>query len=136
MFAKTYQDINKETIVFHPVSNCYVEDVEFVFREAYGVLKQGGVLLSGLNNEINYMVDREEKEIVWNMPFNPLKDEKAKEFMLAERSGMQFSHTMTEQIGGQLKAGFTLLDLYEDTNGFGRLHDMNIKTYIATKSVK
>ncbi|UZE46009.1 hypothetical protein OL236_03510 [Selenomonas sputigena] len=82
------------------------------------------------------MVDNEEKEIVWNMPFNPLKDEKARAFMLEERSGMQFSHTMTEQIGGQLKAGFTLLDLYEDTNGFGRLHDMNIKTYIATKSVK
>ena len=123
-------------IVFHPVSNCYVEDAEFVFREAYRVLKQGGMLLAGLNNEINYMVDNEEKEIVWNMPFNPLKDEKARAFMLEERSGMQFSHTMTEQIGGQLKAGFTLLDLYEDTNGFGRLHDMNIKTYIATKSVK
>ena len=110
--------------------------MKFVFREAYRVLKQGGMLLAGLNNEINYMVDNEEKEIVWNMPFNPLKDEKAKAFMLAERSGMQFSHTMTEQIGGQLKAGVTLLDLYEDTNGFGRLHDMNIKTYIATKSVK
>ena len=101
--------------------------MKFVFREAYRVLKQGGMLLAGLNNEINYMVDNEEKEIVWNMPFNPLKDEKAKAFMLAERSGMQFSHTMTEQIGGQLKAGFTLLDLYEDTNGFGRLHDMNIR---------
>ncbi|WP_298593856.1 class I SAM-dependent methyltransferase [uncultured Mitsuokella sp.] len=123
-------------VVFHPVSNCYVEDVAFVFREAYRVLKYGGMLLSGLNNEINYMVDKEEKEIVWTMPFNPLKDEKAREYMLAERSGMQFSHTMTEQIGGQLKAGFTLLDLYEDTNGFGRLHDMNIKTYMATKSVK
>ncbi|WP_255822673.1 hypothetical protein [Treponema putidum] len=24
----------------------------------------------------------------------------------------------------------------EDTNGFGRLHKLNIKTYIATKSVK
>lgn len=56
--------------------------------------------------------------------------------MIKEKSGMQFSHNMTEQIGGQLKAGFTLLDIYEDTNGFGRLHELNIKTYIATKSVK
>lgn len=30
----------------------------------------------------------------------------------------------------------TVLDIYEDTNGFGRLHELNIKTYIATKSVK
>lgn len=129
---------NDETfdIVFHPVSNCYVEDVQHIFNEAYRVLKKGGTFLAGLNNEINYIVDQNEKEIVWKMPFNPLKDEKAKEFMVKENAGMQFSHNMTEQIGGQLKAGFTLVDIYEDTNGFGRLHELNIKTYIATKSIK
>lgn len=123
-------------IVFHPVSNCYVEDVYHVFNEAYRVLKKGGVFLAGLNNEINYIVDNDEKEIVWQMPFNPLKDEKAKEFMVKENAGIQFSHNMTEQIGGQLKAGFTLVDIYEDTNGFGRLHELNIKSYVSTKSVK
>ena len=129
---------NDETfdIVFHPVSNCYVEDVQHVFNEAYRVLKKGGIFLAGLNNEINYIVDQDEREIVWKMPFNPLKDEKAKEFLVKEDSGMQFSHDMTEQIGGQLKAGFTLVDIYEDTNGFGRLHEMNIKSFIATKSIK
>jgi methyltransferase len=63
-------------VIFHPVSNCYVEDVEHIFKEAYRVLKKGGVLLSGLNNEINYIVDGNEERIVWSMPFNPLKDEK------------------------------------------------------------
>lgn len=123
-------------IVFHPVSNCYVEDVQHIFNEAYRVLKKGGIFLSGLNNEINYIVDQNEREIVWKMPFNPLQDEKAKEFMVKEDAGMQFSHDMTEQIGGQLKAGFTLVDIYEDTNGFGRLHELNIKSFIATKSIK
>ena len=70
------------------------------------------------------------------MPFNPLKYKASLEYMIKEDAGMQFSHNMTEQIGGQLKAGFTLLDLYEDTNGSGRLHNLNIKTYIATKAVK
>lgn len=123
-------------IVFHPVSNCYVEDVQHIFNEAYRVLKKGGIFLAGLNNEINYIVDQNEREIVWKMPFNPLQDEKAKEFMVKEDAGMQFSHDMTEQIGGQLKAGFTLVDIYEDTNGFGRLHELNIKSFIATKSIK
>lgn len=123
-------------IVFHPVSNCYVEDVQNIFNEAYRVLKKGGIFLAGLNNEINYIVDQNEREIVWKMPFNPLQDEKAKEFMVKEDAGMQFSHDMTEQIGGQLKAGFTLVDIYEDTNGFGRLHELNIKSFIATKSIK
>ena len=123
-------------LVFHPISNCYIEDVFHVFKETYRVLKKGGLFLAGLGNEINSIVDNDENRIVWKMPFNPLLDEKAKEFLLEEDSGMQFSHNMTEQIGGQLKAGFTLLDLYEDTNGFGRLHDLNIKTYIATKAIK
>ena len=123
-------------IVFNPVSNCYVEDVYHVFSEAYRVLKKGGIFLAGMNNEINYIVDNEEKEIVWEMPFNPLKNKKHREFMVKENAGMQFSHNLTEQIGGQLKAGFTLLDIYEDTNGAGRLHELNIKTYIATRSVK
>lgn len=123
-------------MVFHPISNCYIEDVFHVFKETYRVLKKGGLFLAGLNNEINYIVDNDENRIVWKMPFNPLLDEKAKDFLLKENCGMQFSHNMTEQIGGQLKAGFTLLDLYEDTNGFGRLHDLNIKTYIVTKAIK
>ena len=81
-------------------------------------------------------MDNEEKEIIWKMPFNPLKDKAAKEYMIKENAGMQLSYNITEQIGGQLKAGFTLLAVYEDTNGSGRLYELNIKTYIATKSVK
>ncbi|MGD9605801.1 MAG: SAM-dependent methyltransferase, partial [Bacilli bacterium] len=43
---------------------------------------------------------------------------------------------MEEQIGGQLKAGFTLVDLYEDINDEGRLHELNIPCFIATKAIK
>lgn len=81
-------------------------------------------------------MDNEKKEIIWKMPFNSLKDKAAKEYMIKGNAGMQFSYNITEQIDGQLKAGFTLLDIYEDTNGAGRLYELNIKTYIATKSVK
>lgn len=123
-------------LIFHPVSNCYIEDVQFVFNEAYRVLKPGGTFLSGLNNEINYIVDSNEERIVWAMPFNPLKDVRAREFLDHDDAGMQFSHNMTDQIGGQLKAGFKLVDICEDTNGYGRLHELNIKTYIATQCIK
>ena len=81
-------------------------------------------------------MDNEEKEIIWKLPFNPLKDKAAKEYMIKENAGMQFTSNITEQIGGRLKVGLTLLDIYEDTNGSGRFHELNIKTYIATKSVK
>ena len=32
--------------------------------------------------------------------------------------------------------GFTLTDLYEDTNGEGRLHELHIPSFIATRAVK
>jgi hypothetical protein len=51
-------------------------------------------------------------------------------------AGVQFSHSLEEQIGGQLEAGFTLLELYEDTNGEGRLHELNIPTFLALRARK
>ena len=131
-------DFEYETfdLIFHPVSNCYVKDVKSIFQECYRVLKKGGILLAGLGNEINYIVDDEEVNIINHMPFNPLINEEQRKQLEKDDSGMQFSHTLEEQLGGQLQAGFRLLDLYEDTNGVGRLHDLNIKTYLATKALK
>ena len=45
-------------IIFHPVSNCYIEKVEPVFKECFRVLKKGGILLCGLDIGMNYIVDQ------------------------------------------------------------------------------
>ncbi|MDD4063728.1 MAG: class I SAM-dependent methyltransferase [Bacilli bacterium] len=123
-------------LIFHPVSNCYVKDVNFIFSECYRILKKGGVLLAGLDNGINYIVDEDEEKIVNKMPFDPLTNKTLYDKCLNNDWGIQFSHTLEEQIGGQLKAGFVITDLYEDTNGEGRLHDLNIKTFFSTRSIK
>lgn len=70
------------------------------------------------------------------MPFNPLKNPDQMKQLERNNDGVQFSHTLDEQIGGQLEAGFCLTDLYEDTNGNGRLHQMNIPCFIATRAIK
>lgn len=123
-------------LIFHPVSNCYIEDVLPVWKECYRVLKNGGILLSGLDNGINYIFNDEETAIVTKLPFNPLKDKQLYEDSLKNYWGIQFSHTIEEQIGGQLQAGFTLTDIYQDTNGVGRLHDFNVPSFYATRSIK
>ena len=123
-------------LIFHPVSNCYVEKVEPIFKECYRILKHGGIFLAGLGNEVNYLVDEDEQSIIYSMPFNPLVNENQRKMLEDTDCGMQFSHTLEEQIGGQLEAGLVLTHLFSDTNGEGRLHEMGIETYIATRAIK
>ena len=69
--------------------------------------------------------------------YEQLKSEIAERKQLErEDAGMQFSHTLEEQINGQLEAGLTLLNLYEDTNSAGRLYELNIPTFIAMRARK
>ena len=73
---------------------------------------------------------------MYSLPFNPLKDPQLYRDSMQNDWGIQFSHTLEEQLGGQLEAGFRLTDLYEDTSGSGNLHDHNVPTFLATRAVK
>lgn len=124
-------------LIFHPVSNCYIEDVMHVWKECYRILRPGGCLMAGLDNGINFLFDeKNEKEIRFSLPFNPLKNKEQMASLEANDDGIQFSHTLEEQIRGQIQAGFQLVDLYEDTNGSGFLHEQGIPTFWATLSRK
>ena len=123
-------------IIVHPVSNSYIREVEPLWRECYRVLRPGGVLLAGLDNGINYLFDESETMLIHRLPFDPLNDEALYAESLKQDDGIQFSHTFEEQVGGQLKAGFVLTHLFEDYNGYGRLHEMHVPTFVATRAVK
>jgi len=127
---------NSFDLIFFPVSNVYIEHAKPVFKECFRVLCSGGVLLSGLDNGVNFITDDQEQEILNSLPFNPLINPEQRKQMEESDGGIEFSHTLDEQIGGQLEAGFILKDLYEDTNGEGRLHDLNIPTFFATRALK
>ena len=123
-------------IIFHPVSNCYVEKVKPIFRECYRILKKGGILICGLDNGMNFIFDEDESVVRYRLPFNPLKDPDLYEASVKNNWGVQFSHTFEEQIGGQLEAGLVLTDVYEDTNGAGNLHEHNVASFWATRAIK
>lgn len=127
---------NTFDLIVNPVSNQYIRDVYPVFRECSRVLKPGGFLLCGLPTCNYFIFDDETQCAVNSLPIDPLSDIALYEEAVRENRTLQFSHTLEEQIGGQLKAGLHLLDLYEDTCGEGPLHEMNIPMFVATCSVK
>ncbi|MCR5664390.1 MAG: class I SAM-dependent methyltransferase [Oscillospiraceae bacterium] len=123
-------------LIVHPVSNCYIREVEPVWRECFRVLKKGGRLMAGLDNGFNYLFEEDESRVVNSLPFDPLQDPRLLEQLEKGDDGVQFSHTIAEQIGGQLRAGFRLLDVYDDTNGAGFLHEHGVPCYWATLAEK
>lgn len=125
-------------LIFHPVSNCYIEDVCHVWKECWRILKKGGILLAGFDNGINFLFEEGAPFTVVNkLPFNPLKMEKERfEKMANDLEAIQFSHSMEEQLGGQLKAGFRLTDIYEDRDREEGTIGEYIPQFMATRAVK
>ena len=123
-------------LIFHPVSNCYIQDVQHVWRECYRILKPGGRLMAGMDNGFNYVIDWDETQIKYALPYNPLQDKALYDKAMQENDGIQFSHTLDEQIRGQIQAGLRIVDLYEDYNTEGTLYKFHIPAFWATLAQK
>ena len=126
--------------IIHPWSNGYIDNVLSVWKECARVLKKRGLLLAGFGNPIEYIFNAGKLEqgilVVENMiPYADIEhmdDPETRE--IVERDGYLWSHTLEEQIQGQIEAGFAIVGFYEDIGG--TVLDKYINSSIATKAIK
>ena len=107
-------------IIFHPVSNVFCPDLQPVWRECARVLRPGGKLLAGFMNPDVFifdgaMLEKGEFVVRHSLPYSDLTSISAeeREATFGLDAPLEFSHTLAEQIGGQLQAGFQIIAFRE-----------------------
>ncbi len=131
-------------IIVNPVSNCYIPDVNYVWKECYRILRSGGVLLAGFDNPVCQILDWELQDqgicqMKYKLPYSDQEqlDKDQYNDLVSKRSSIQYGHLLGDQIGGQLRAGFHLTGLYEDYWGDNRRAiDKHMPAFIATRAIK
>lgn len=133
-------------LIVHPVSNCFTSRLREVWLEAYRVLRSGGYLLAGFVNPLMYLFDLDTAyrtgifKIKYALPYSDLESlsHDDLERHMSKGSALEFSHSLEDQVGGQLDAGFLIAGFYEDSYD-GETRDMldaYTPTFIATRAVK
>ncbi len=129
------------SLILNPVSNVFCPDLAPVWREAFRVLRRRGTLLTGFMNpdlfifDVSALDERGELVVRHPLPFSSL------DLPEAERRGaygdgpIEYSHSLTTQIGGQLAAGFTITHLVEAPHHADATARF-MPGYIATRAVK
>jgi SAM-dependent methyltransferase len=131
-------------IVFNPCSNCFTPNVRSVWKESFRVLRPRGVLMSGFLNPLFYIFDHDRDdqgalEVKYSLPYSDLARLKleGKQPNIEKGEFYEFGHLLTDQIGGQIDAGFLIGGFYEDywSDEATNLNKYT-PTFIATLAVK
>ena len=133
-------------LIFHPCSNCFVPKILPVWRECYRVLRHGGQLLAGVCNPVRWIFEDSRHNngvltVRYPVPHSDVDDlteEDRKARIVDKLDLLEFAHSLDDQIGGQIAAGFVVTGFFED-----RLIDTEgdpisdyMDTFIATRALK
>lgn len=133
-------------LIVHPCSNCYVPQIRIVWKECFRVLRPGGVLLAGFCNPVRWIFEDSRHNngvltVRYSIPHSDVEDlseADRQQRIIDKQVALEFSHTLEDQIDGQLCVGFVLTGFYEDRY-LGPDSDpisSYLPTFIATRAVK
>ena len=133
-------------VIVHPVSNLFVPDVLPVWNEAFRVLRSPGVLVAGFCNPMIFLFDYDAVDetgeflVEHSLPYAALDHLSEEQLRQNAEEGMplEFGHSLEDQIGGQIAAGFAIVGFYEDfflDDAEGSLNRFT-PSFIATRAVK
>jgi ubiquinone/menaquinone biosynthesis C-methylase UbiE len=125
--------------IFHPVSNLFIHEIRPVWKEAYRVLRKGGSMLAGFMNPLFYLFDWDDMEkrvlsVKHKIPFSDVETYGIEHLKKEDRPA-EFGHSLTDQLAGQMDAGFHLVGMYEDYHTALKISEF-APTYIATRAIK
>jgi ubiquinone/menaquinone biosynthesis C-methylase UbiE len=129
-------------LIFNPCSTVFMQDVRAVWKECVRVLRPNGILMTGSMNSVHYIFDLDEIDkgnlkVAHAIPYSDQKDlpKEALDEIIEKGYPLEFGHSLTDLLGGQLDAGFVITDLYEDYMPDTPLHKYH-PSYIATRAIK
>lgn len=110
-------------LIINVTSNVFCPEILPVWRECYRVLRPGGELLAGIMNPAFFMFDHEALDrgeppvAKYTLPFSDQSSlsKERYEKLVADGEILEFSHSLDDQIGGQIAAGFHIVGFFEDT---------------------
>lgn len=136
-----FEDESFDTIV-NPCSNSFVPNVNPIWKECFRVLKPGGSLLVGFINPLTHIFDYDkmeagELEVRHKIPYSDYDlPEAERQALIDQDEPLWFGHTLRDQMGGQIDAGFAITGFYEDRwEELKALSDF-IDLFIATRATK
>ncbi len=129
-------------LIFNPCSTVFMADVRAVWRECSRVLRSNGILMTGSMNPVHYIFDLFKAdegvlEVAYSIPYSDLtslSEEDLNEY-IEKGLPVEFGHSLTDLLGGQLDAGLVITAMYEDFMMDSPLHNYH-PSYIATRAVK
>jgi len=129
-------------LVFNPCSTVFMQDVRVVWKECSRVLRRGGILMTGSMNPVHYIFDLFKAdegmlEVAHAIPYSDLTSLSKEDLNEYIEKGLpvEFGHSLTDLLGGQLEAGLVITDMYEDIMLDSPLHNYH-PNFLATRAVK